>query len=634
MLAYHMVDEPDCRQVLDMALADHDAGRVAQAEAGYRSVLARDPDDPDALNLLGVLLQERGALDESIALLDRALAVEPDFPEALANLARARRLSGDAKAAANLARRAITLDPDLAEAHLNLGQALLVLGNEPGAMVALRQAVTLAPKDPQTLLLLGGLLLRLHDTGAAAEALQAALARDGGNVDAMLHLAAALVEDGRFDAARPWYEKAASCVPENPRILAALGDTRRHDRDLPAALEAYRRAVALAPNAAALRIGLGSCLTVLGDFAGAEDCFRQAMALDPQSVAAQTELARIGRETGDTDALHRLQAELADSLAPTRTRIAAGIAIGTQLDRQGDYDTAFAAFAAANRLIRADLIEDGERFDGAGLCRMVDWAISTFTPGLFDTVAGCGDPSDLPVFIVGMPRSGTTLVEQILASHLQVFGAGERKDVGRIIQDLNGGGPHRSPETWDRDATRQAAAAQVALLRDLGGDALRVTDKLPDNSLHLGQIAMLFPRARVIVCRRDLRDVCLSCYFQHFKAPMVWTTDQAELALRARQIDRLLAHWRAVLPLPVLEVQYERLVADLETESRRLVAFLGLDWDPACLDFHRTERPVLTASVWQVRQPVYGSSVGRWRHYQRHLGPLLEGLGDAVPADG
>ncbi len=628
-----MADLPDCQQALDIALADHDAGRHDEAEAGYRSVLAQDPDDPDALNLLGVLLQERGAMDESIALLSRAVAVEPEFPEALANLARARRLKGEAKAAADLARRAIALDPELVEAHLNLGQALLVLGNEPGAIIALRQAVDLAPHDPSTLTLLGKLLLRLHEPSAAAEALQAALAQDAENVDAMLHLGAALVEREQVDEARAWHEKAASRAPESPTVQAALADTLRQNHDVPAAIEAYRRAVALAPDAAALRVALGSCLTVLGDFAEAEMCFHQALALDPQSVAAQAELARIGRHVGDADALRGLQAELADDQAPAHKRIAAGLAIGTRLDRQGDYDAAFAAFAAANRLIRADLINTGERFDGTAFCHFVDWTISTFTPGVFDAVTGWGDPSDLPVFIVGMPRSGTTLVEQILASHRQVFGAGERKDIGRIVRDLNGGGPHRPPDTWDRDAVRQAAADQVALLRTLGSDARRVTDKLPDNCLNLGQIAVLFPHARVIICRRDPRDICLSCYFQHFKDPMVWTTDQAELALRARQIDRMLTHWRAVLPLPMLDVHYEQLVANLETESRRLVAFLGLDWDPACLDFHRTERPVLTASVWQVRQPVYASSVGRWRHYSRHLGPLLEGLRGIAPID-
>jgi hypothetical protein len=272
-------------------------------------------------------------------------------------------------------------------------------------------------------------------------------------------------------------------------------------------------------------------------------------------------------------------------------------------------------------------------FDGPGLRRYVDWAIANFTPEQFAATADWGDPSELPVFIVGMPRSGTSLVEQIVASHSQVFGAGESKDVGSIVQTLDGGDRHYPPSQWDRAAVRGAATAHLDRMREQGGDALRVTDKMPDNCRILGQIAALFPRARVIVCRRDPRDVCVSCHFQQFAEGQAWSTDQAELAERVREIDWLLAHWRAVVPLRMLEVRYEDLVANLEAESRRLIAFLGLEWEPACLAFHETERPVFTASLWQVRQPLYSSSVGRWRNYRTHLGPLLEGLKGLVPDD-
>jgi hypothetical protein len=237
------------------------------------------------------------------------------------------------------------------------------------------------------------------------------------------------------------------------------------------------------------------------------------------------------------------------------------------------------------------------------------------------------------VFVVGMPRSGTSLVEQIAASHSQVFGAGERTDIHDILRISSDGGTPGGHDNWDAEAVRNAATAQVARLRDLGRGAIRVIDKTPDNYRLLGQIAVLFPRARVIVCRRDLRDVCVSCHFQQFARGLAWTSDLADLAERARQSEQLLAHWLKVLPIPVMEVQYENLVANLEAESRRLIEFLGLKWEPACLAFHETERTVLTASLWQVRQPLYNSSVGRWRHYRAHLGPLLDGLKGLVPED-
>ena len=178
---------------------------------------------------------------------------------------------------------------------------------------------------------------------------------------------------------------------------------------------------------------------------------------------------------------------------------------------------------------------------------------------------------------------------------------------------------------------RNETRSHVRRLRELGGDAARVIDKQVDNIMFLGQIAVLFPHARIVVCRRDPRDVALSCFFQFFSDDtMTWTSDLADCGFRARQIDRLMQHWCAVLPVPILEIQYETLVGNLEQESRRLIDFLGLEWDPACLAFHETERTVLTASYWQVRQPLYASSAGRWRNYQRHLGPLLRELDGPV----
>jgi tetratricopeptide (TPR) repeat protein len=631
-------NEVEPRQLLATALAQHEAGLLELAEAGYRAVLERDPDELDALNLLAVMLQERGELDQAAALLARALTIDPDFPEALSNLARVRRVAGAPAEAAGLARRAIALDPELAEAHLNLGRALLDLGNDGGAAVALRQAADLAPESDEILVQLGSVQMRLDNPAEAADSLTAALALNPDRTDAMIGLGLALVELDRLDEALALHEKAVSRATENPAAHAALATTLRKRQDTAGSIAACRRTLDLAPDHIEVRLMLAVGLTEMGQFAAAAACCHEVLALQPDSVAARRELTRIGRRTGDLAEVEQLRSVLDDRAAPRQIRIAAGMAAANLLEQSGDYDSAFAAFDRANRLIRAHWIELGQPFDGPGLVRYVDWATTTFTADGFAATADWGDPSELPVFIVGMPRSGTSLVEQIAASHPGVFGAGELKDIGEIVRSLNGGDRHLPIAEWDRDAVRHAAAAQVSRLRGLGGGAgrapvLRVIDKIPDNCRLLGQIAILFPRARIIVCRRDLRDVCLSCYFQHFADGQAWTTDLAEMAERARQIDRLLAHWLAVLPIPVLEVQYEDVVANLEAESRRLIAFLGLEWDPACLAFHETERPVLTASVWQVRQPLYSSSMGRWQHYRAHLGPLLEGLKGLVPED-
>jgi hypothetical protein len=188
---------------------------------------------------------------------------------------------------------------------------------------------------------------------------------------------------------------------------------------------------------------------------------------------------------------------------------------------------------------------------------------------------------------------------------------------------------------WDAQAIAQASEASLEHLRSLGGGAARVTDKMPGNVFQLALIAVLFPRARVIFCRRDPRDTCLSCYFQYFPSSrLLYTYDLADCGRQYLETERLTAHWLKVLPLRMLEIHYEEMVADQEGQSRRLIEFLGLPWDPACLQFHQTQRAVVTASVWQVRQPIYTRSVGRWRNYERHLGPLLDvlNLGDSLMA--
>ena len=273
----------------------------------------------------------------------------------------------------------------------------------------------------------------------------------------------------------------------------------------------------------------------------------------------------------------------------------------------------------------------GERFDIDALRRQVDDLIELATPDFFSAAAPWGNPSQAPVFIVGMPRSGTSLVEQIAASHSRVFGAGELPALGEIWETLSTHNRGRPVEKWDAALARRLADRHLGSLQALGNGAVRVIDKMPDNILFLWLIAALFPSARIILCRRDLRDVCLSCYFHHFTEGHLYAYDLRDCAVRALEIDRLATRWLRMLPLEILAIDYEKLVSDLEGVSRHLTEFLGLEWEPACLDFHRTERPVLTASAWQVRQPLYPRSVGRWLRYARHLSPLLNVL--SVSAD-
>ncbi len=308
-------------------------------------------------------------------------------------------------------------------------------------------------------------------------------------------------------------------------------------------------------------------------------------------------------------------------------RIGVGFAFGKVLDDLDRYDEAFPRYAEANALMKQLRALVGDQYDLAAMRRQIDEMIETYTPSFFQERRDWGDPSEIPVFVVGMPRSGTTLVQQIAASHPQVHGAGELTDISTIAQSMGETDLKSTALGWERQAIKKTAEQHVRRLREMNATASRIVDKTPGNILQLGLIAVMFPRARVVLCRRDARDNCLSCFFQSFTSGNAFSFDLADCGHRYMEIDRLAAHWRRVLPLKMMEIQYEKMVVDLEGQSRRLIEFLGLPWDPACLEFYRAKNAVLTASVWQVRQPIYTRSVGRWWHYEKHLGPLLDVLG-------
>jgi tetratricopeptide (TPR) repeat protein len=629
-----MPEASDMESDLDAGLAHHEAGRLARAEAIYRRILDREPDHPDALNLLGVILQDSGDLAGSIAVLSRVVAIDPEFPEAFVNLARAQCAADDPAAAKRSSERAIELDPDLADGHLQLARSLLALHDDAAAVTAATRAAILAPDSADAQMLLGHAQSRLKDFSAAAAAYRAAdhLAPD--RYETLLNLGTVLGELKQLDDAVRLCRRAVTLKPEDAYAHIALGGALRRAEDLPGSVDALNRAFELAPERRDVWLQQGDNYALMGRFDAAADCYNRLLALDPASSEALGRLTAIGKLTDAAGAYGSLQTALSDSNRPMHEREAAGFALGALLDEAGNYEAAFTHYAAANRLAREASIAAGTEFDLVQFRRRIDQLRTAFDPAALGAVKGWGNPSDVPVFIVGMPRSGTTLVEQILASHPQVHGAGEQRDIFEIAGRLEGETRGPVPSNWDQAAVQDESATQLARLQALGGSADRVIDKLPDNILQLGHIAVLFPNARVIICRRDPRDICLSCYLQHFRDGMAWTSDLAEVAARASEVLRLMDHWRDVLPLRILDVHYETLVDDLEGESRRMIDFLGLDWDDACLSYHTTERAVQTASFWQVRQKLYSSSVGRWLHYRPYIQPMLDGLLGLLPVDG
>ena len=321
-----------------------------------------------------------------------------------------------------------------------------------------------------------------------------------------------------------------------------------------------------------------------------------------------------------------MQRAMADPKLDDIARSHMHFALGQHFDAHNAPEPAFAHFDAGNRLHARRHPFDRQVFDAR-----IERIIKHCTRDFFTARQGMGDASERPVLIVGMPRSGTSLVEQIIASHPQAHGAGELNDIGRMARELPVvvGREKRYPECLDH---LEPDAAAMLAQRYLGGldarapDATRVTDKMPFNMLWLGLIALILPNARVIYCRRNPMDNALSCYFQLFSQGLRFAYDLGHVGHVYRQHERLMAHWREHLPLSMLTVDYEDLVREPESQSRRLIEFTGLDWDDRCLNFHRHARDVRTASVWQVRQPVYQSSLARWKAYEPWLAPLRESL--------
>jgi tetratricopeptide (TPR) repeat protein len=609
------------------AVAHHKAGRLDRADALYRKVLQRAPDHVDVLNLLGEIAYARGRNQQAVDLISRALTMTPDA-DAHLNLGRALRELGRLDEAAANCRRAIALKPDFAVAHCNLSIIHNLQGAFEAALESAIRAIELRPEFIEAHLNGAAALVGQHRFAEAEAAYRRALALQPNSADILEDLGRVLIQLNRFDEAVACHQRAVELAPNNAAAHLTLSTTLLHAGDPRASEASGRRAIDLDPNFAWGWNGLGQVLRSLGRFDEAVSCFKRALELDPDLPDAYAGLARVGQPAGDETQIRRLRALLSNPGHPALLRVNAGFASGMLLDNVDRYSEAFACFDEANALYRQTLAASGELFDRAALRQQVDSLIESCTPDLYSAIGHSGNPSETPVFIVGMPRSGTSLVEQIAASHSCVSGAGELKDIADIVDALQAYGRDRPADQLDPDFARRLADGYAARLQSLGRGAARVIDKMPDNIFNAGLIGVLFPAARIIFCRRDLRDTCLSCYFSRFDQSLAWSYDLADCGLRALEIERLANHWRRVLPLRMLTIDYEALIADLEGESRRLVEFIGLDWEPACLDFYKTDRPILTGSAWQVRQPLFTRSVGRWRKYERYLGPLLEVLAE------
>jgi tetratricopeptide (TPR) repeat protein len=617
-------DNPGAFYSLGAALAEE--GRLEEAVAACRAALRLKPDFPQAHNNLGIVFQRQGRLDEAVASYRAALRLAPDNPQALNNLGAALRELGRLEEAVASFRAALRLAPDYPQAHNNLGAALRELGQLDEAVASCREALRLAPEYPEALNNLGNALAAQGRPGEAAERYREALRLAPGYREARANLGNALTAQGELEQAVACYRAVLDLKPDDPDALYNLGNALTEQGRLDEAAASYRAALDLKPDFPDACANLGIALTVAGRLDEAQRAFERAVALAPTRGAFQRMLADTGRVAPDSPQARRLE-ELAADVAglPETDRMEVHFALGALYADAGLPERSFAHLLEANRLKRGRL-----DYDEAATLALFGRIRAVFSAGLLAGASGAGAPSRLPVFVVGMPRSGTTLVEQILASHPRVFGAGELLDLQRAADDLSAGGlgfPEAAAGLPRQDFER-LGAAYLERVQARAPSAERIVDKLPDNFLRLGLIRLALPGARIIHVVRDPVDTCLSCFSKLFTDEVAYAYDLAELGRYYRAYAGLMEHWRAVLPPQVLcEVRYEDVVADLEGQARRLLDHCGLDWDARCLDFHRSRRAVRTASAAQVRRPLYASSVGRWGAFADLARPLLAALG-------
>jgi tetratricopeptide (TPR) repeat protein len=566
----------------------------------------------------------KGQLDAAQILCDRIVQAEPGLAEAY-NLSAAIALQqGRPQDAANLLGQAITGNGAIWEYHHNRGDILIALGRHDEAVACFQAVLRLQPQALDSLFQLGLAQLGAGHAEAASACFKALVVAVPQLPEAYHRLGTIALTAGARDAASRLFGIAVTCQPDFADSHTNLAILRQEDGAFAAALMGFRLTVALRPDDAYTYCNLGTLLKELDQRDDLSPVLQRSVTLMPDNAEFHYSLA-MSRNFSESDprlvGLQRL-ADKAGQLDPP-SQINLHFALAKAYEDVGARDRSFDHQIAGNQLKRAEIDYDP--------------AIAAAKLGRIEAAFGAererrsgGDPSDLPIFVVGMPRSGSSLIEQILASHSRVFGAGELPDFPLLAYELGAQDGPQFPEIvaeMDDGAFARLGARYVAALKAKAPQAERIVDKMPDNFRLIGLIHQALPKARIIHSRRDAVDTCLSIFSKLFTDRLPFAYDLAEIGRYWRAYDQLMAHWRTILPAgSFLDVDYEALVADQEGQTRRMLDYCGLEWEPACLQFHRTERVVRTASKLQVRRPLYSTSVGRWRPAPELLAPLLTGL--------
>lgn len=602
---------------------------------------------------------QSGKLDRAEKELRKFLGRNNKIIEAWLMLASVYGQTGRFKEVVSAAKKAISINPGQATAYSLLGSASIYLGNLDQAIESLETANSLTPGNTGVLNNLGNTYYAAGKLDDAERCYQQVLDTNINYPQSNYGIANCRLAQCLWGEAVQYFQKAYSAMSDNYDINMSLGMAYVSLARLDEAYDCIERATGLTDSPGLAYCELAHIKQLGGELERASELIDKSLVYDAKNTRALAERAEIHYKLGLHEQAHEeIKSLISDNIiSPPVVRtwgtfcqkfdeckqvinhaelllkekyiskveqISLHYMLGSLYDKQGDYDNAFEHYQHANSALTG-------KCDRARLARMVDNLIDDFSVESIEQMPASGCDDERLVFIVGMPRSSTSLVEQILASHPQIYGAGELNDIKSLAGTLVTASQQQNIKVFSNAKTGKLVELAGQYLNSLEkncGDAARVTDKMPANFLWLGFIKQLFPKARIIHCNRDPRDTCLSIYFQQFTKSHDYANSLEDIAFYYRQYERLMYHWQSSVKLPVLNVYYKELVADAETITRQMIEYLELPWDDRCLAYHESKRTTATASWDQVRQPIYTKSLARWRRYQKHLSPLLDEFGD------
>lgn len=644
---------------IERAIALHRDGDIENAGEMYRQILRDFPDNAPVSHLLGGLELQQGRLESSISLIDQSVRAEPQNPFYRNSLGEAHRMHGQLGKAEQSYRVALELLPNYAQAMGNLGIVLHAGGQTEEAISLFQQAIDCEPHNWDLHNNLGVSHQALGDMTAARSCFERTIELQPLHAEAFHNLCSVYKQEGNLNEAKRAAQQCLKIAPDMAQAHWNLADVDMELGNYDEAEIRCRRAIELDSDNANYHHGLANIVRVLGRVEESIAHNRRAITIEPEFVQAYNDMAVSELAMGEVDcAIASLNKALefapdypliyenlakckkfsnADEAFIEKIKLltarlddeqASGLffTLGKIHDDLGDFSSAFEYYLKGNSAKRATFEYDPNHQD--------DWTIRllrVFNSSLIERLSAAGHGSVTPIFVLGMPRSGTSLVEQILASHVDVFGAGELTSFYEFTQQL----PQRlaSDDAYPECSASMGAKevewmgeSYLSAVNALAPTARHVVDKMPMNFLHLGLIASTFPNAKIVLCERDPRDTCLSIFFQNFAARNYFAYDLYEIGRFYRQFLWTINHWCSLFPNRIIRIRYEDLIGGQEKFSRQLIDSCGLVWDDKCLDFHRTKRAVQTASAWQVRQPIHSGSVERWRFYESHLEALLAGV--------